>query len=143
MLKINKPVFNFYFGASPDIIAKARVLRKNMTRAETILWEQLRRKTVEGLRFRRQHPVDRFILDFYCHPIRLAIEIDGAVHDNPDQSEYDEGRTAELERLGIQVLRFRNEEIMENIDYVIDTIQSLVLSLQHTANLTETTQKLD
>ena len=130
MLKVNKPVFNFYFGASADIIAKARVLRKSMTQSEAILWEQLRRKALEGLRFRRQHPVGRFILDFYCHPIRLAIEIDGAVHDNPEQSEYDEDRTAELEHLGITVLRFRNDEILKNIDYVIDTIQSIVLSLQ-------------
>ena len=132
MIKVNKPVFNFYFGASQDIIAKARVLRKSMTQAETILWAHLRRKEMEGFRFRRQHPADRFILDFYCHPLRLAIEVDGDVHDQPDQVEYDEGRTTELERLGITVIRFRNEEILYNLDFVLDTIQSITLSLQLT-----------
>lgn len=130
MLKINQPVFNFYYGASPELIEKARVLRKSMTEAETILWNHLRRKVMEGFRFRRQHPIRRFILDFYCHPLRLAIEADGDVHDNQDQAEYDEGRTAELEKLGITVLRFRNEEILHNPDFVLDTIQSIVLSLQ-------------
>ncbi len=130
MIAVNKPVYNFYFGASPDIIAKARILRKNMTPAEEVLWDHLRRKAMENYRFRRQHPVDRFILDFYCHALRLAIEIDGEVHDNPDQLEYDKGRTIELERLGITVLRFRNEEILQNIDFVMDTIQSNVLTLQ-------------
>jgi very-short-patch-repair endonuclease len=138
MLKVNKPVFNFYFGASMDLIAKARVLRKNMTPAESVLWEHLRRKALEGYRFRRQHPAGRFIIDFYCHPIRLAIELDGSVHDLPEQAEYDVGRTAELERLGITVLRFRNEEILQNIDFVIDTIQSIALSLESIATPPET-----
>jgi very-short-patch-repair endonuclease len=92
MLKVNKPVFNFYFGASMDLIAKARVLRKNMTPAESILWDHLRRKALEGYRFRRQHPAGRFILDFYCHPLRLAIELDGSVHHLPEQAEYDADR---------------------------------------------------
>jgi very-short-patch-repair endonuclease len=82
MLKINQPVINFYFGASPELIEKAKVLRKSMTDAETILWDHLRRKEMEGFRFRRQHPVNRFILDFYCHPLRLAIEADGGIHYN-------------------------------------------------------------
>jgi very-short-patch-repair endonuclease len=138
MLKVNKPVFNFYFGASMDLIAKARVLRKNMTPAESILWDHLRRKALEGYRFRRQHPAGRFILDFYCHPLRLAIELDGSVHHLPEQAEYDADRTAELERLGITVLRFRNEEILQNIDFVIDTIQSIALSLESIATPSET-----
>jgi len=131
MLKVNKPVYNFYFGASPDVIAKARLLRKSMTPAETVLWEHLRRKALEGIRFRRQHPVNRFILDFYCHQLRLAIEIDGSVHDLPEQAEYDAGRTAELERLGIAMLRFRNEEILQSIEFVMDTIHNIALSLHH------------
>jgi very-short-patch-repair endonuclease len=130
MLKVNKPIYNFYFGASPDVNAKARVLRQTMTPAESVLWEHLRRKALEGYRFRRQHPAGRFILDFYCHPLRLAIELDGSVHNLPEQAEYDDGRTAELEHLGITVLRFRNEEILQNIDFVSDTIQSIILSLQ-------------
>jgi very-short-patch-repair endonuclease len=138
MLKVNKPVFNFYFGASMDLIAKARVLRKNMTPAESVLWNHLRRKALDGYRFRRQHPAGRFILDFYCHPLRLAIELDGSVHHLPEQAEYDVGRTAELERLGITVLRFRNEEILQNIDFVIDTIQSIALSLESIATPPET-----
>ncbi len=134
MLKVNTPVYNFYFGASLEIIAKARVLRKNMTTAETILWDHLRKKEMEGFRFRRQHPADRFILDFYCHPLRLAIEVDGDVHDQPGQAEYDNGRTSELERLGITLIRFQNEEILHNLNFVLDTIQSIILSLQFSCN---------
>ena len=102
-----------YFGAKPDILEKAKVLRKNMTDAEKVLWERLKNKQVLNLRFRRQHPIDIFIADFYCHTVRLVIELDGKIHKT--QKEYDEGRTAEMEQFDIQVIRFRNEEIENDI----------------------------
>jgi very-short-patch-repair endonuclease len=100
-----------FYGASPDIIEKAAQLRKNMTNAENILWEFLRKHKVIGLRFRRQHPISLFIADFYCHAIKLVIEVDGGYHKNREQKAYDIGRTAELNEFGIDVIRFTNQEI--------------------------------
>ena len=113
-----------YFGAKPDILEKAKVLRKNMTDAEKVLWERLKNKQVLNLRFRRQHPIDIFIADFYCHTVRLVIELDGKIHKT--QKEYDEGRTAEMEQFDIQVIRFRNEEIENDIENVIKKIESTI-----------------
>ncbi|WP_233376091.1 endonuclease domain-containing protein [Maribellus sp. CM-23] len=113
-----------YFGAKPDILEKAKALRKSMTDAEKILWERLKNKQILNLRFRRQHPIDIFISDFYCHTVRLVIELDGKIH--KAQKEYDEGRTAEMERFDIQVIRFRNEEIENDIENVINKIGSII-----------------
>ncbi len=71
----------FYFGASPELLKIAWELRKNTTPAEKVLWEKLRRKQMMGYRFRRQHPVWQFVVDFFCYETMLAIEIDGAVHE--------------------------------------------------------------
>ena len=76
-----------YFGAKPDLLEKAKVLRKNMTNAEKILWDRLKDNQVLNIRFRRQHPIDLFIADFYCHSARLVIELDGEIHKS--QAEYD------------------------------------------------------
>ena len=113
---------NLFYGAKPDIFEKAGELRKNMTIYEGVLWDVLRRKDLEGYRFRRQHPVDRFILDFYCHEVKLAIEIDGEIH-KYQEKEYDEGRTAEIERFGIKVIRFSNEEVRDDLNNVIEKIK--------------------
>ena len=114
-----------YFGAKPDIFQKAKVLRNNMTEAEKILWEKLKNKQILNLRFRRQHPIDIFIADFYCHTVRLVIELDGKIHKS--QKEYDEGRTAEMEQFDIQVMRFKNEEIKNDIENVINKIKSTII----------------
>ena len=75
-----------------DIKERARLMRTNLTPAENILWQRLRRKQVGDLRFRRQHPIGRFIVDFYCAEARLVIEVDGEIHDEPGHTEYDEER---------------------------------------------------
>lgn len=75
------------------------------------------------LRFRPQHPIDIFIADFYCHPIKLVIEIDGGIHQNEKQKEYDIGREAELKKLSIDVIRFTNEEVIDNIGGVVKVIK--------------------
>ncbi len=104
----------FFFGASPEIIARARALRNRTTLCEKILWQELRKKRLNRFIFRRQHPISRFIVDFYCHELRLVIEVDGSVHDSEEQKEKDLNRTAELANLGLTVIRFRNEEILKN-----------------------------
>lgn len=121
---------NFYFGASPEIIRRARLLRMNMTLAEKALWELLRRKGLNGIRFRRQHPISCFIVDFYCHRAGLVIEIDGDVHSEKEQSERDEDRTSELEKLGLRVIRFENEEVLINTLGVLAKIQNELAKVQ-------------
>ncbi|PXX97945.1 hypothetical protein DF185_16535 [Marinifilum breve] len=100
-----------FYNASPEIHKRAKELRKNMTDTEKILWEYLRNRRFKGLKFRRQHPIDIFIADFYCHELKLIIELNGEIHNTSENQEYDEGRTAELGYLGVQVIRFTNEEI--------------------------------
>lgn len=107
---------------SRDIKERARLLRKNQTHAEQILWKRLRRKQVGGLRFRRQHPVGHFIVDFYCAEAKLAVEVDGSVHDQPGHDEYDEDRQAFLQALGLTVLRFTNAQVIRQTDAVVDVI---------------------
>ena len=98
-----------FYGAKAHIFEKAKYLRKNMTQAELQLWEQLKGKKLLGLRFRAQHPIDIFIADFYCHPLKLVVEVDGRIHKTKEQQEYDLGREGELENWGIRVIRFTNE----------------------------------
>ncbi|MBK7709761.1 MAG: endonuclease domain-containing protein [Bacteroidales bacterium] len=113
-----------YFRANRGTLETARLLRRRMTDCELLLWERLKAKKILGLRFRRQHPVDIFIADFYCHEARLVIEIDGDIH--KEKFEYDEGREAEIEKYGIKVIRFTNNEILNEIDIVINKIKKVV-----------------
>ena len=114
--------YDIHFGAKPEILEKAKELKKNETEAEKILWKHIRNRGLNGLKFRRQHPIDCFIADFYCHELRLVIEIDGGIHDLPENKKYDIGRTHELEKFGIKVIRFKNEEILNNIQKVKEKI---------------------
>ncbi|MCS5489014.1 endonuclease domain-containing protein [Algoriphagus limi] len=113
---------NLFYGASPEIQIRARELRKEMTPAEKVLWNFLKNKSLEGFKFRRQHPIKNYIVDFYCHQQKLVIEVYGSVHDQMDQKEYDSGRTSVLEEFGLKVIRFRNEEILDNFQSVIERI---------------------
>ena len=101
-----------------------------MTYAEKVLWQQLRNRKMDGLKFRRQHPVSIFILDFYCHEKKLAIEVDGGIHQSEDQREWDGNRTFELNELGITVLRFANEEVIDSINKVINEINDYLVSIK-------------
>jgi len=114
---------NMYFGAKKELILQARELRKNMTPAESILWSYLRKQQIERAIFRRQHPIDIFIVDFYCHKYKLVIEVDGGIHYNPEISERDEGRTAELENLGLKIIRFTNDAVINEAEKVINIIK--------------------
>jgi very-short-patch-repair endonuclease len=109
---------NMFYGASRKIFQKATELRSNMTDAEKILWEELKNRKIFKVKFRRQHPIDIFIADFYCHKYKLVIEVDGAIHSEKEIMEYDDGRTHDIEKQGIKILRFRNIEIMTDIQAV-------------------------
>ena len=114
-----------FYNAKPHIFEKAKMLRKNMTATEQVLWEKLKGKKMLGLRFRPQHPIDIFIADFYCHPLRLVIEVDGGIHKSNNQKEYDLGREGELENWGIKAIRYTNEEFENDIDKVIKLIENV------------------
>jgi very-short-patch-repair endonuclease len=101
----------------------AAQMRHNPTAAEQKLWQQLRRKSF-GVKFRRQHAIDRFITDFYCAEARLIVEIDGAIHNYTQQE--DAIRQAFLESLGLQVLRFSNGDVLQNMDAVLERIGEVV-----------------
>lgn len=102
------------------LIERARQLRETPTHAEAFLWGKLRKKQVGGLKFRRQHIIHAYIVDFYCPQAKLVVEVDGSIHD--EQEEYDHERRADLESLGFAVIRFRNEEITGEIEMVLAAI---------------------
>lgn len=97
-------------------------LRNNATSAEAILWAKLKGKQLSGYKFRRQQGIDQYIIDFYCSEYQLAIEIDGATHSTDEEIERDKRRQSEIEKLGIQFLRFTNPDIYQNLDEVLKTI---------------------
>ena len=103
-----------YTNKSP--VSKSRHLRKTATPAENILWEEIRNRKLGGLKFRRQYPVLGFILDFYCAEKSLGIELDGSIH--VTQKEYDEWREKLIQEKGIRIVRFSNQEIVENLEDV-------------------------
>ncbi len=113
-----------FFGANRKIFQNAEQLRKNMTLAEKLLWERLNKNQL-GVRFKAQHPMDMFIVDFYCHKYKLIIEVDGEIHLN--QKDYDEGRTAELNRFDLTVIRFTNEDVVNEIEKVVSEIKMYLI----------------
>jgi very-short-patch-repair endonuclease len=134
-MKINKTIeAPFFFGASPHVFENARRLRNNMTQAEMALWKRLRKGQLSGLHFRRQHPINQFIADFYCHSLRLVIEVDGEIHKQFYQEERDQGRDAYMLEHQIRVLRFTNTQVIENIDEVINEIRKTIDSLPYLAH---------
>lgn len=95
---------------------KARELRKNLTKAESILWRHLRLRQINGHKFRRQQPIGRYIVDFVCFERRLIIEVDGGQHS--EQIDYDSERDAWLETQGFRMLRFWNNQVMNELEAV-------------------------
>ena len=95
-------------------------MRCEPTPAEEKLWQKLRNKQLLGLKFRRQHSIERFIVDFYCGKVRLVVEVDGSIHDYTQ--EEDALRQAFLESLGLRVLRFSNAEVLDSVDRVLEVI---------------------
>lgn len=107
----------------PYLKEKRRSLRNNLTPAEAKLWTALQNSKFEGIKFRRQHSIGNYIVDFYCPKYFLAIELDGQIHFNVVNIEKDEKRTEYLNNLGIVVLRFENEKIFEQLDIVLEEIK--------------------
>ena len=113
-------------GAIRHLYQRARGLRNNMTHAEIILWSYLKTKP-QGFKFRRQHPYSIYILDFYCHSLKLVIEVDGKIHSDSDIKINDEQRQILLQNDGMTVMRFKNEDVQMRLDSVIFKIESFLL----------------
>lgn len=101
---------------------RRRELRRAGTRAEAILWTYLKRSQLHGRKFRRQHSIGPYVVDFYCLSERLAIELDGAVHADPARRDYDAERETYLQEQGVRLVRFENRAVVETPDLVLDAI---------------------
>ena len=124
--------WNMHFGADTIIFEKAEELRARMTPAEEILWNVININDWR-LKFRRQHPLSHYIADFYCHNVKLVIELDGGYHENKEVKIYDTARENEIKEFGITVLRFKNEEVINNIEAVLNKIGETINSLKGAA----------
>jgi len=117
-----KYLAQLHSGSQASTQGYARELRLRATEAEQKLWSLLRNRQLKGKKFRRQHAVANYVVDFYCNEYKLAIELDGNFHADAEAKEYDAARTALLKELGINVLRFWNEEIINNQIKVLSEI---------------------
>ena len=114
-----------FLGADNNIFDNARILRKNLTNAESILWSYLGQKPW-GYKFRRQHPISIYIADFYCHALKLIIEIDGDVHTDIDVQRHDLERQKNLELMGISFIRFTNQDVEKDLENVVKRIEEYI-----------------
>jgi very-short-patch-repair endonuclease len=115
-----------FYGASREIKIRAGKLRMDLTEPEKLLWQELRAGKLNGLKFRRQHPIFNYIADFYCHSEKIVIELDGPLHEMEWQNDYDTRRDKVIESMGIKILRFKNDEVLTDIDLVKKKILNFI-----------------
>ena len=126
-MKKKKNPNSLHTGVKRSDIEFAKKLRKNQTSAEKLLWEYLKGRKLQNAKFRRQHPIGGFIVDFYCHNSQLVIELDGSIHHQIGQKEYDKERQEVLEEvLKLRVLRFQTTEVSQDIDSVLRRIEEFL-----------------
>jgi cyclase len=119
-----------FLGASNLVFENARALRNNPTHAENVIWQYLRQKPF-GHKFRRQHPIGIYIADFYCHSLKLIVEIDGNIHETIEVAQRDAERQRHLESEGISFLRFTNKQVEKKMEEVSSKIENYILSSQN------------
>ena len=120
---------SMYFGASKELILFARQLRQNMTPAEKELWEHIRNKSI-GYKFRNQHALYKYVVDFFCFELLLIIEVDGTIHTLTEVALNDKDRENNLLGLGLHIIRFTNEEIFTNIEKVLTDIKHIISEIE-------------
>jgi ATP-dependent helicase HrpA len=118
---------SMYKGAPLESFLKAKNFRENMTEAEKILWEKLKDNRFEDYKFRRQHPINIYIVDFYCHKLKLVIEVDGEYHTMEQQKLKDTERTEILVFQDLKIIRFTNEEVLNNIESVLEVLKQQII----------------
>ena len=109
-----------------DLREKARHLRKNSTFSEVLLWCEIKNRQILGYQFHRQVPLLDYIVDFFCHELLLAIEIDGDSHSHEDVVKYDEVRQQRIEKYGVKFLRFDDVDVKQNMDWVLEEIYDFI-----------------
>lgn len=114
----------------PQLLVFAKSMRTNATDAENLIWQLLRTKRFMNLKFRRQHVITPYIVDFYCHEIGLVIELDGSQHNTEDDKEYDAERTRFLEALDLKVVRYWNHDVLGRTDVVLENLWEICLKLK-------------
>lgn len=114
----------------PQLLLFAKSMRHTATDAEILMWQLLRAKRFMNLKFRRQHVIAPYIVDFYCHELGLVIELDGSQHGTDDAIEYDAERTKFLEALDLRVVRYWNHEVLQNVDVVLDDLWNICSELK-------------
>lgn len=116
---------SMHYGAPKEIFQIAERLRRDMTETEKLIWEKVSKNQL-GVRIRRQHPIWKFIADFYCHELKLVIEIDGKIHVQPENKAYDISRDIILRDFKIEIIRFTNDEVINNTDRVVQEIKRTI-----------------
>jgi len=120
---------DMFYGASSGIFSRAKALRSNQTLPEKILWSRLSKNQL-GVKFRRQHPLLRYVVDFYCHSHKLIVEVDGEVHLLDDSRTRDKLRTEEIVENGLRLILFTNEDIFQRLEWVVAEIKSTLSQVQ-------------
>ncbi len=113
-----------------QLLEFAKAMRTNATDAESLMWQLLRAKRFMNLKFRRQHVIAPYIVDFYCHEIGLVVELDGSQHNTEDSQAYDAERTKFLEALELKVVRYWNGDVLENTEAVLTDLWNVCLELK-------------
>ncbi len=121
---------NMHLGAKPSLFRNAYELRKNPTEAEEILWSYLRDRQIEGVKFRRQHPLKKYAPVFFANELKFAIELDGGYHNDKVQKFYDKDREEIISSYQIIVLRFKNEEVIFSIENVLSMIRDKIKDIK-------------
>jgi len=119
-----------HHGAKPSTFRNAAYLRRHPTKAEEMLWEKLRKNQIDGVHFRRQHPFDVYVPDFYANTVDLVIEVDGSIHDEKSVQFSDADRENNLKIFGLFLIRYTNEEVHNSIDDVVENIRLTVIELK-------------
>lgn len=114
----------------PQLLEFAKTMRSNATDAENLMWQLLRAKRFMNLKFRRQHVIAPYIMDFYCHELGLVIELDGSQHGTDDAIEYDAERTKFLEALDLRVVRYWNHDVLRRTDVVLENLWQVCCALK-------------
>jgi very-short-patch-repair endonuclease len=121
MRKIDRSLLNL-----SGMKSRRRELRNNPTAAEAVLWKCLQHRKLLEMKFRRQYSIGRYVVDFFCVECNLAVELDGAVHNDVMRQEYDAERTVFLQNQGVELVRFENREVFENIEGVLERIREAI-----------------
>ncbi|MEQ1321855.1 MULTISPECIES: endonuclease domain-containing protein [Acinetobacter] len=115
------------------LLEYAKSMRHDATNAEHLMWQLLRAQRFMNLKFRRQHVIEPYIVDFFCHELGLVVELDGGQHNTDESVAYDNGRTQFLEALGLKVIRYWNDDVLDRSEVVLEDLRNICIELKDTS----------